>query len=395
MIGTVTSLLPKTAFVGLAEPGAPAHLATGGEAPYMRRHAGALARFAEDKSGGMAGRERLFATYRRCKARLGQLLDVDADDIALLPSSSHAVHLLRYGLDWRPGDNVVVADVEYPSLIYPWPELAAQGVELRIVRRQPGSWEIPAARFAEAVDGRTRALLVSQVSYLTGERYDLAELARIAHAAGGAEGRPRALLGVDATHAAGVVPVAARHADILWSSCYKWLLGVHGLAVCYLNPEVWGERTPPFPSSHSARSTRDVDNPERFSFQPGAARFETGNPPFIAIYVLDSALEVLLEIGSERIERHALALSGRVREALAARGYTLMTPAEVGAGGAAERLPRRAGNICVAVPDPAALAARLAERGVQVWSGDGRVRISTHLFNDDADVDRLRAALDA
>src|SRR5205823_4291400 len=226
------------------------------EVPFLRSHFAALERFAIDKSGGVAGRARLFETYRRCKGRLGLLLGVDPADVALLHSASHAVQLVRYALDWRPGDNVVAADVEYPSLVYPWGSLAEQGVELRIVPRAPGRWDVPAAELARAVDGRTRALVVSQVSYLTGERYDLAELTVIVRRGGGAEGRPRTLLCVDATHAAGVVPVAAAHADILWSACYKWLLAVHGLAACYLNPDVWSERTPPFPSAQSATAVR-------------------------------------------------------------------------------------------------------------------------------------------
>src|SRR6476620_1461426 len=101
---TRTPLIPKSEFTGLDGPDAPAHLATGGEVPFLKRHHAALARFAADKSGGMLGRERLFATYRRCKERLGTLLGVDAADIALLPSSSHAVQLIHYGLSWRPGD---------------------------------------------------------------------------------------------------------------------------------------------------------------------------------------------------------------------------------------------------------------------------------------------------
>lgn len=380
------SLIPKSEFTGLDGPDAPAHLATGGEVPVLKRHLAAVERFASDKSGGMEGRERLFATYRRCKERLGTLFGVSAEDIAVLPSSSHAVQLARYGLDWRPGDNVVVADVEYPSLIYPWPALAEHGVELRIVRRVPGSWEVPVEALARQVDGRTRALFVSQVSYLTGQRYDLAALARVAASGGGEAGRPRALLCVDATHAAGVVPVEARHADILWSSCYKWLLGTHGVGVCYLNPAVWGGIAPPFPGAHSADSSRDLDQPEVFHPAPGAAGFETGNPNFIGLYVLDSALEVLLGIGAERIAAHATALSGRVRQGVADLGFEVMTPGGDG---------QRAGNTCFAVPEPEAARRTLAQQGVVVWAGDGRIRISTHLFNDDADVDRLLAALPA
>src|SRR5438874_2646226 len=92
-------------------------------------------------------------------------------------------------------------------------------------------------RLTAAMDERTRVLAVSQVSYLTGRRYRLEDLAALARRAG-------ALLSVDATHATGVVPVAARHADVLVSSCYKFLLGVHGAAIFYRNPERLADLAP-------------------------------------------------------------------------------------------------------------------------------------------------------
>src|SRR5438270_3247121 len=105
----------------------------------------------------------------------------------------------------------------------------------------------------------------------------------------------------------------------------------------------------------------------------------------MALAVLDNALAYLEAVGIERIERHVLALGGTLRRALAARGLTLLTP---------EDPARRGPNICFAWPDPAVLVGALAERDVLVWGGDGRIRVSFHLYNDDADIAWLLAALD-
>src|SRR5687767_4380366 len=61
---------------------------------------------------------------------LARLVNVDAADITLTRATAHGLSLVARGLDWREGDNVVSARLEYPSNVYPWMALAAQGVEL-------------------------------------------------------------------------------------------------------------------------------------------------------------------------------------------------------------------------------------------------------------------------
>ncbi|HEY8598885.1 MAG TPA: aminotransferase class V-fold PLP-dependent enzyme, partial [Thermomicrobiales bacterium] len=371
----ITSLISKDAFLRVAEV---AHLCAGGETAILRSHNAAVERFFALKSDGFDGREvGVMGLLQRTRERASELLGVPPGDIAFLNSASEGLGQLAAGLDWRPGDNVVVEDIEFPSGLYPWTRLAAQGVEVRLVRQEGGEATID--RLAAALDDRTRVLAVSQVSYLTGRRYDLAELRALAD-------RHGALLSVDATHAAGVVPVAAQHADLLVSSCYKFLLGVHGAAILYCNPQRLGNLQPQSLGWHSVASHHTVAAPTDYTLRPTAARFEAGNPPFMALAVLENALETLATIGVERIERHVLALGGLLHSALQARGLTLLTP---------EDPARRGPNICFSWPDSVGLVAALAAHGILVWGGDGRVRVSFHAYNDEDDVARLLTALDA
>ncbi|MDQ6907041.1 MAG: aminotransferase class V-fold PLP-dependent enzyme [Chloroflexota bacterium] len=370
----IAALVSKDNFLHVP---AVAHLCAGGETAVLKSHAAVVARFFEQKSAGMAGREEgLMGTLEQCRSRAAALLGVDAADIAFLDSATDGVNQLAAGLDWRAGDNVVVEDIEYPSDIYPWTRLADRGVEVRIAR-QWGA-EPTLERLAAAMDDRTRVLSISQVSFLTGRRYRLEDVRALADRFG-------SLVSVDATHAAGVVPVSARYADVLVTSCYKYLLGVHGAAIFYRNPERLADLPPQTIGWHSVTGARSVATPAAYEFAPGATRFEAGNPPFLALAILDNALDYLAAVGVERIERHVLALGGKLRRALADRGLTLLTP---------EDPARRGPNICFAWPEPAALVHALAERGVLVWGGDGRIRVSFHLYNDEADIERLLAALD-
>src|SRR4051794_24563080 len=282
----IAALVPKEDFLVAPEM---AHLCAGGETPILRSHRAAIDHFFDQKSHGFAGRdEGLMGLLARCRERVARLLGVDAADIAFLDSASDGVNQLAAGLDWRAGDNVVVEDIEYPSDIYPWARLEPLGVEVRVARQ----WgeEPTLERIAAAMDSRTRVLSVSQVSFLTGRRFALEDLRALCDRVG-------ALLSVDATHATGVVPVPARHADVLVSSCYKYLLGVHGAAIFYRNPARLADLPPQTIGWHSITGARTIAAPTAYQWAPDASRFEAGNPPFMALALLDNALVYLEAVG--------------------------------------------------------------------------------------------------
>jgi selenocysteine lyase/cysteine desulfurase len=369
----IASLIASDEFVGIDGV---AHLCTGGEAPVLRSHLEALERFALDKSDGMAGRERMFETYRQAKRNLSDLVSRPAGEIALLGSASDGVNVVAQSLDWRSGDNLVVADLEFPSLIYPFTRLHSRGVELRVV--PASNWLIDLSDLRNAVDERTRLVVVSQVSYLTGQRLSLPAVADIAWGAG-------AHLLVDATHALGVVPVDANYCDFLVSSCYKWLLAAHGVGVFVWNRARVPDLQPASLGWHSVSHRAGHSNPTDVVLRPDADRFEIGNPSFPSVYVLTNALERLNRVMPAAIEGHAIALSGLVHAALIERGYSVTTPAAP-AG--------RAGNVCFEASDAESLVDFLARQKVLVWGSEGRIRVSTHVYNSEDDVHRLITSLD-
>ncbi len=376
----IHALVPRSDFVGLEGV---THLAAGGEAPWLAAHTEALSLLARDQSGGMPGRARKDATVERARERAARLLGVDAADVALLSSTTEGVNVLALALDWRPGDTVVVEAIEFPSLVFPWTRLQEQGVELRIVRPSDGSpWRYTLDDLAAAVDSRTRLIATSQVSYLTGRRHDLAQLRDIADRAG-------ALLLVDATHGAGVVPVEAELADVVVSSCYKWLLGTQGIALFYRAPQRLGALEPPIVGWHSRANELSLDRPDVWTAPDHAGRFEAANVSYLSAYLLESALAYLSRFPAAQLAAHSVWLTGLVLAGFERLGLEVTTP---------EQPEHRAGNATCVVPagvDSGALAARLAEEGVLVWGGDGRLRVSCHLYNDEADVERLLVALPA
>ena len=367
-------LLAPELFVGLEGV---AHLCTGGEAPWLRSHDRACQRFGELKSGGMAGRDEMFRVYARAKERVARMLGLGPERVAFLAHASEGLNLAVAAVDWRPGDNAVFADLEYPSAVYPAARLAERDVEPRPVATQGGRLSFD--DLAAAVDGRTRLLLASQVSYLTGQRLDLAVLAELARSHG-------ALLAVDATHALGVVPVAGDLCDVVVSSCYKWLLATHGVGVFAYAPARVGELPPNLIGWHSTAHRAGASDPLAMPLKADASRFEAGNPSLLGLCVLDNALATLETVDPAAVEAHALALGGELVAGLRARGRTLLTP---------EPAAERAGNVCFLADDAAGLRAGLAERGVEVWGSEGRIRVSAHLYNSEEDVAAFFQELDA
>jgi cysteine desulfurase / selenocysteine lyase len=367
------ALIDKREFVGLDSV---AHLCTGGEAPWLKSHGAACERFGVQKSGGMAGREEMFAVGARARVAAARVLGVAPAELAFLAHASEGLNQAVRSIEWRAGDNVVFADVEYPSLIYPAALLRERGVEPRVVRTRDHYLSLDDV--AAQVDRRTRLVLVSQVSYLTGQRLDLGRCAEIAHTAG-------ARLAVDATHAAGVVPVPGGLCDFVVSACYKWLLATHGVGLFAYSAQRVGDLVPDTVGWHSVGHRGGLADPLTMKWRADASRLEAGNPSLLGLAVLENALARLARLAPAEVEAHTSRLGAELIEGLKTRAFTLLTP---------EAAEERAGNVCFRSDDASGLATRLAALGVLVWGGEGRVRVSPHVHNDESDIVQFFDALD-
>jgi selenocysteine lyase/cysteine desulfurase len=352
-----------------------AHVCAGGETPFLRRHDAALLAYAADKSAGAPGREAQEAQVAEARERMAAAWGVDRGDIGFCAHVAEGVSLVVESLDWRAGDNLVVDPDEYPSVVAPAAMRRHPRIEIRLARMGD-----PAA-VAAAVDERTRMIGVSHVSYLTGERYDLAPLRAAADRVG-------ALLVVDHTQAAGYLPIRPQLADFAFAAAYKWLLGMTGTAVAYWNRARrpgWAPATAGWHSLAAGTARPDYAG-GGLALVPDAMRFARGNPAHASVYVLNSALDYLGGFDPETVQRHVQALTVALMERFSHAGIPSNTPADPARHGA---------SVCVAHPQAAALARALQERGAWAWNGRGRVRFSFHGYNGIADVERTADAMGA
>ena len=370
------ALLPRAAFLGLEEP--VAHLAAGGETPPLRSASEAMARFLEQKSRAMAGRDEFTEHYRQVKSRLARYLGLPpsgADQIAFLGSAAEGINRFADGLDWQPGDEIVALADEYPNALVPWLARSRRhGV--RLVAVEPTA--TAEAAIAAAVSDRTRVICVSHVSYLNGRRLRLDELRAIADSCGAA-------LVVDASQSLGVLPVDVELCDVMVSCCYKFILGIHGVGIFYCSRAVLDSMVPAMVGWHSIEWPTVDFRSKGYELKADAARLEVGNPPFGGVAVLDEGLKLLETVPGEQMEAHALALGREPRAGLERLGLPVWGPADD---------MRVSANIVFGAADADAVVKALSADDVLAWSGDGRVRLSVHGYNSSADVVRALESLD-
>jgi selenocysteine lyase/cysteine desulfurase len=300
----MAGLAPKSDFLGLEEG---TYLYTAGQSPPLKTHEQALRRWVEDKSRGPGVSAALGATIRQAKQNAATLLGVDPEDLAILGSSGEASNLICLSVDWQRGDNVVINNVDFPSNIYPWLNLRERGVEVRVARHQ--DWYVPIEALVELIDDRTRVVIISQVSWYTGQQHDLRRLGEACRAKG-------ARLCADVTHAFGVVEVPASACDIAFSSSYKWILGGTGAAVFFWNRTRWPEFTPATIGLHSVQPNPGDLVDAGYTVRQDATRLEVGNPPHPSIYLLENGSRYINGVGQERIQEHVLGLGQQLLDEL-------------------------------------------------------------------------------
>ncbi|MBY0376236.1 MAG: aminotransferase class V-fold PLP-dependent enzyme [Bryobacteraceae bacterium] len=308
--------------------------------------------------------------HDRVREKLGRLFHCPAEDVAFIPAACHALSLLIGGIDWQPGDRIVTLEDEFPNQIYYPALLTEQGVEFV---------ETPWERFEEALSERTRLVVVSAMSYLNGFRPPLAELSRKLRQRG-------ILFFVDSTQGAGALRyhLADLDLDLFACHCYKWMLAPSGIGFMvapkrtrdWLKPNVIGWR--------SHEGWRKVDDLHHGAprFADKAEKYEGAMLPALLIYALEASVDLMLELGAANIEQRVLALAARTRAIVASLGGTVVGAWE--SPTVAARFPNQ---------DASALARALREEKIIVSARHGNLRISTHLFNNEADLDALERGL--
>jgi cysteine desulfurase / selenocysteine lyase len=363
------------------------YLDNAGRGPLPHAHVAAVSGFLQDMSERMSPGDSA-TLIEAVRARAAELLNCDAAAIALLSTTSQGINLVPAGLDWRIGDEVVVYELDHPTDIYAWLNLANRGVTVRFVKDRGGRYE---AEGVERVIGpRTRAVCLSLVNYGHGFRAPVEVVGEICHRRG-------IWFIVDAIMGLGALRVDAPSmgADIVSAHGYKFLLSGFGVAICYCSERARRELRVAEVGYKAMEGAMDyAQHPPDFAamadrgpaFAATARRFEAGTQALAMIAGMKATLELMLSIGTETIQHHVMQLAGQLVEGVRAKGYAVAgstDPSECSAIVAFARDGR----------DTSELSRRLTAHRIHHHVLHDRIRLSPHFYNDSDDITTALAVL--
>lgn len=346
--------------------------------------------------GAFPASHRSEAIVAQARQAVADLVGGVAGGVVLGPNMTTLTYRLSYALGktWGPGDEVVVSQLDHDADVRPWVQAAERaGARVRWALVDPATGQLDSAQYQQLVGPRTRLVAVTAASNVLGIRPAVAQITRIAHQAG-------ALTFVDGVHATphGPIDAAALGADFYATSAYKWC-GPHVGAVV-ADPALLETIHP----DKLVPSTEEVPD-----------RFETGTLPFADLAGVVAAVDHLaaLSPASNATRRQRLLASMAAVESYESRLFqVLLSGLEEMAhvtlhGRAPDRAPTAYFTVLGHTPEQ--VAAALAQRRINVWSGHNyawevtgalgirdsgsAVRAGLVHYNDDSDVDRLLAGL--
>jgi selenocysteine lyase/cysteine desulfurase len=324
------------------------------------------------------------------EAFCGLIAGEDSDRVALLPSVSYGVSITARNAGLAAGDEVILTRDQFPGNVYGWKRAAAEA-EARVRLIDPpegiapgqGRARIWNQRILEAIGPRTRVVSLGHVHWTDGTLFQLEEIGVRAREVG-------ALLVIDGTQSVGALPfhLPSIRPDAVLCAAYKWLLGPYSVALGWFGPAFDGGV--PLEETWIAREgSRDFGGLVRYreAYEPGAARYDVGERSNFALLpmVLES-LRLLEEWTPERVAAHTARISAG----------TLRWAREAGWGVEEDewRAPHIFGLRFPPGVDDEVVGQALTEGNVAVSRRGDALRVSPHLYNDEADLEALRAALE-
>jgi cysteine desulfurase / selenocysteine lyase len=320
------------------------------------------------------------------------LVNAEEDEIALIESTTRGLTIAADAIPLKPGDRVLICDLEYPAVAIPWiQKQRTLGIEIDVIANRGG--EVRIEDFAEKITPRARVVTVSSVQWTNGFRCDLAALSQLC--------RERNLfLVVDAIQQLGAIPLDVKATPVDFIACggHKWLNAPFGMGFLYVNRQTMPRLNPPTSGLLSAVPPEGgwgayLESPEasairEYSFLDNAQRYEIGGTTnFAGAAALGASLSLTRELGKAAIAEHVHTLADYLIAELNGAGIRLVTNFE---------REKRAGIVTFDIGSAERnrqLTKRLEQNHVLVSvrysAGVGGVRVCCHFYNSLADIDKL------
>ncbi|HWY91497.1 MAG TPA: aminotransferase class V-fold PLP-dependent enzyme [Chthoniobacterales bacterium] len=340
--------------------------------------ADAVIRYAEESAADFKNFAALLKSIQETRAASAKLIGSSPDEIALIGPTSLGLSLFANGIDWQPGDEVVCYLDDYPANVYPWLNLRSRGVTIRLLQpAEPGA--ITPDLVADALTSKTRLVALASCNFLSGYRIDLDAIGQTLRKRG-------ILFSVDAIQTLGAFPTTVEFVDFLSADAHKWMLGPLAIGVVYVRRECFELCRPTLLGSWNVKAPGFIAQ-EEIEFQPTAQRYEPGAMNMLGILGMKAGIDLLLEIGIDRIANRILTIKSRLADGLQRLGFSILGPATG---------PNTSGITTVgdSARDMKALFEQLTSERIicsprQDRQGRQYIRFSPHFYNTEAEVDHI------
>lgn len=310
-----------------------------------------------------------------------RMLGARQDEVGFGFNTGYGLNIAAQGLPLKKGDEVLLSEVEFPANVYPWLALRERGVKVKFVPATDMCFDID--KFRQAITSNTKVLSLSFVQFFNGFKNDLKTLGEICESRG-------IYFVVDGIQGCGAesIDVKKCQIDILSSGAQKWMLSPLGTAIFYVRKDLQPQLRQPLASWLSVDWKLNFTNLFHYDlpFFDNARRFELGTYPYAHVFALSKALEILTGIGIGNIQKHNHTLLDKLIVYLKGDGRFRIT--------SSLQPLHRSSILSFTCRDAQKLYTALTRARIFASFREGSIRVSVHLFNNEADVEKLIEILD-
>jgi len=332
------------------------------------------------------GEEVYFDLPNRIRQKVSRLIAARPEEIAVTSGASAGLAAVAAGIDWKPGDEVLVGRGEFPAHFSTWLRYQQAG-KLRVRVIEPRGHFLTAEDYIAHLGPQTRVISASLVRFDNGARMDYAPLGEACRKFGTA-----LVLDLSQIVGSGPIDIRAEGATMAVASGYKWMLGPYGSGFFWIADE-WIERLPLgavyFMALEGAHDFHRMFARE-LKAVPGARRWdspETAN--FTNLAAFDASLDLILRFGPGEISRYVDSLTEKITRLLPRDRCVLASP---------EERARRGPYVCLSakkMDETMALYEKVRNANIHVSFRENALRISPYIYNTPEEIDRLLRVLSA
>lgn len=297
------------------------------------------------------------------RGKVARLIGARQEEIAWTPSVSAALSSLTSAMDFRERDEVAVSDLDFPALVNQFQVKPTTRIRWA---HSPDGVRVPVDAWRPLVGPKTALVATSRVCYTTGYVQDMKAIGRLAHDAG-------AKFLCDDYQGTGVLPVDVKEmdCDLFTTGSLKWLMGGTGSCYLYVKRDLIRDLAPTHTGWWANRNMFSFDL-KNFEYWDDARRFEGGEVNMAGVVGASAALDMVLEIGPERINRATRELVRDLLERAEDAKFEIGTPTDP---------KEQSGIVVLRMADPAKATKVLASEKIIVDHRPGKLRVSPYFYN--------------